>query len=481
MFAWLSQEVLVDNIDISIITVPLLVFNLLFIGINIFILIMYLIVYPKTIQSQKKAKQRLDSDFFLKNAVNGYSGDPLFRQGLCSIIIPAHNEESVIKNTIFNCLLQTYTNIEIIPVCHNCKDSTFTRCKEMLDRRVRAFNLNTKESGKSIALNYGVKMSKGKYILILDADGRLGKNFIEDMLPMFVDKNYAAIQGKLASSNRSYNFLTRLLSLEVDLWSTPFITVRDFLIHRTSLLGTGYIIKKNILMKMGGFSNHLVDDFELTFRLLRKKYRIGFAPLSIIYDEKPPSLDLMFNQRGRWLRGFFDLLRHRIAEPKDILGNLVWVSPIANFTNMALLLILAYSSLHYLGFHYYPFYFSYIPFTIWLELIALNFLLNTFVLVKLYGKQGLKSAVLLPLFLPFSNYYLMASLKAFFIKSWAESKTTHGFRTEKEIFPTVNATQFHKNSILENNIDISRTEKEIPHITNAVQFSKAAVTKTDLK
>jgi len=424
-----GKEILVDQVDISFFTYPLLAFNLVFMVIGLFILGFFLFAYPKAIERQKLAKETsaksIHRDAFqLKSTVSDL---------LCSIIIPAHNEEKVIKETISECLLQTHSNIEIIVICHNCTDRTFARCKEETDPRVFAYELHTKSSGKGIALNYGVILARGSYVLVLDGDGKLNKTFIDDILPMFEQDKFAAVQGRYIPSNREYNLLTRLLGLEGDLWSSPFMTIRSVLDNRTPLGGTGYIIKKNALIAVGGFRNHLVDDYELTFRLLRNKYRIGFAPLSINYDEKPPTLNIMFNQRGRWVKGFLNLLKQRVAEPRDFLGNLFWVNPLTSFVNLITLSIMAYSSLHQLFFHFYPFSFAYISFNFWLILMGLNFVLSAAVLVRLYGRTGFKYSILLPIYAMFTNYYLVAGIKSFFIKSWGESKTEHGFKITEEL------------------------------------------------
>src|SRR5688500_12038681 len=150
---------------------------------------------------------------------------------LSSIIIPTRNEESVIKRTIQTCLQQTHKNVEVMVVCHNCSDATYERAK-LEDPRVKVYELNTAESGKGIALNYGVEKSQGNYLLVLDSDGLLTNNFIELALPLF-QSGYAAVQGRYISSNRNFNFITRMLSLEGDLWSTPFMSIRSFFGRRT--------------------------------------------------------------------------------------------------------------------------------------------------------------------------------------------------------------------------------------------------------
>ena len=100
------------------------------------------------------------------------------------------------------CLEQTYKNIEVIVICHNCTDRTFQEA-QVKNPRVHAFDFRTKAAGKGIALNFGVENAKGKYLLVLDADGLLSRDFIEKAIPIF-DNGYAAVQGRYIPSNRDY-------------------------------------------------------------------------------------------------------------------------------------------------------------------------------------------------------------------------------------------------------------------------------------
>jgi poly-beta-1,6-N-acetyl-D-glucosamine synthase len=412
-------EILVDtNVDLTYFTIPILGFNLMYVCMLIFVLALYMGSYGKVRKYQMTMKKNASEKFRSQTE-------------LCSIIIPARNEESVIKRTVLNCLQQTYQNIEVIVVCHNCTDRTYEEA-QVEDPRVKVFALNTKEAGKGIALNYGVEKSAGKYLLVLDSDGLLTRDFLENALPLF-DGNYAAVQGRYIPSNRNFNFVTRMLALEGDLWSTPFMTIRSLIGRRTALGGTGYIVRKDILAKVGMFANHLVDDYELTFRLLRNGYRIAFAPYSINYDEKPPTLEFMMRQRARWGKGFISLLKTRIAEGSDVLGNLYWLNPIAAITGLIMLLIPAYAAVHFLIFDYYPYTYTYIPLNIWLVLAGVLFALQAAVLVRQYGRKGLAYAIQLPALTPFSHYWFVAFIKAFSVRSWANTKTVHGFIKETKV------------------------------------------------
>ena len=352
-------EILVDSdIDLTYFTLPLLGFNLIYVFMLIMIFILYFGAYASVRKYQLRMKERVSDRF--RNQME-----------LCSIIIPARNEESVIKRTVLDCLKQTYQKIEVIVICHNCSDRTYDEAK-VDDPRVKVFDLQTKEAGKGIALNFGVEKSSGNYIMVLDSDGLLTRDFLENALPLF-EGNYCAIQGRYIPSNRSFNFVTRMLALEGDLWSTPFMTIRTWLGRRCPLGGTGYIIRKDILLKVGTFANHLVDDYELTFRLLREGYKIAFAPLSINYDEKPPTLDFMLRQRARWAKGFIDLLGTRVADRSDIVGHIFWLNPIAAVSGFIMLMIPGFAALHYLIYDYYPYTYAYMPLTIWFMLTGVLF------------------------------------------------------------------------------------------------------------
>jgi cellulose synthase/poly-beta-1,6-N-acetylglucosamine synthase-like glycosyltransferase len=420
IYPWIyGIEILVNTeLDLTYFTLPILGFNLIYVFMLVLIFALYLGTYGRVRKYQMKMKKNASETF--RNQTE-----------MCTIVIPARNEESVIKRTVLNCLQQTYKNIEIIVVCHNCNDRTYDEAR-VEDPRVKVFELQTKESGKGIALNYGVERSKGNYILVLDSDGLLTHDFLENALPFF-DENYAAVQGRYIASNRNFNFVTKMLALEGDLWSTAFMTVRSHLGRRCPLGGTGYIVRKDILAKVGMFANHLVDDYELTFRLLRNGYRIVYAPLSVNYDEKPPTLEFMFRQRARWGRGFMDLLGTKLAEGSDIIGHIYWLNPISAICGLIMLMIPAYAALHYLILDYYPFTYTYIPLTAWLALTGALFALQALVLVREYGRRGFVYAAQIPALTPFSHYWFVSFMKAFTVKSWANTKTTHGFMKETRI------------------------------------------------
>ncbi len=78
-------------------------------------------------------------------------------------------------------------------------------------------------------------------------------------------------------------------------------------------------------------------------------------------------------------------------------------------------------------FGYFPFYYTSITINEWLLITGIIGIIQSAVLVKQYGWDGLKHALYLPIFNPFILYVLVTFIRALGIKSWGNTKTIHGF------------------------------------------------------
>jgi cellulose synthase/poly-beta-1,6-N-acetylglucosamine synthase-like glycosyltransferase len=397
----LSIPVEMSNwLNLSFVTWTLIGLSLVGSSLWFIIHVLYPFVRNRVIKEQLQA---------VKNARYGNYHKPLV-----SIIVPARDEDGVIQRTIRGCLSQSYLNTEVLAICHNCSDNTFHEAQSIYDKRVRVFDLNTAQAGKGIALNHALMEARGEYLLIVDSDAILSHDFIHLALPLFRN-GYAAVQGKIVGSNRDYSLVSRMLALESEMFSVPFMAVRHFLDKRVPLGGTGLLIRKDILNAVGGFRNELIDDFELSFRLFRHKHRIAFAPLSIVYDEKPPALRSMITQRSRWVKGHMDLLKEKIPETSDIIGNIYWLQPIFMVANISLIGLISYSVIHYIFFGFYPYTFSFMPIHIWLAMAGISYLLQMIILIQDNGSKALRDAGYIALLIPFSHYWYATLARAFFV------------------------------------------------------------------
>lgn len=95
-----------------------------------------------------------------------------------SIIIPVHNSSKYLKKCIDSVLKQTYKNIEVICIENGSKDNSLKILKQY--KTIKTYSL--KESGISLARNYGIKKAKGEYLYFLDSDDYTKENLIEELV-----------------------------------------------------------------------------------------------------------------------------------------------------------------------------------------------------------------------------------------------------------------------------------------------------------
>lgn len=104
-----------------------------------------------------------------------------------SVIIPCYNQGKYIGEAIQSVLASTYTNFEIIVVNDG---STNFLTNEILKTqswpKTKIYNITNQ--GVSFARNFGIKNSRGKYILPLDADDKISKDYIADSIAI-LDSN----------------------------------------------------------------------------------------------------------------------------------------------------------------------------------------------------------------------------------------------------------------------------------------------------
>lgn len=97
-----------------------------------------------------------------------------------SIIITLYNYADYIGECLQSCIDQTFSDIEIIVVddCSTDRSIEIVQQYHNIDKRIRIFTLPVNH-GYSYAKNYGIKMSNGKYIALIDADDKLTQRSIE--------------------------------------------------------------------------------------------------------------------------------------------------------------------------------------------------------------------------------------------------------------------------------------------------------------
>ncbi len=223
-----------------------------------------------------------------------------------TVMIPAHNEETVISNTVENILSMDYENFDIIVIDDRSTDNTANVIRELEQKHDKITALvRAKDAfpGKSAVLNDAFQIAKGDAILVFDADATVEPDFLSKLIPNLEPKDVGAVQARKVIRNKNVNLLTRCQNNEYTM-DTHLQVGRDSVKGAVELRGNGELIKREALEDIGGWNNYtLVDDLDMSTRLHIKGWDIRFCPDTVVYEEGITYLRPLFRQRRRWLEG----------------------------------------------------------------------------------------------------------------------------------------------------------------------------------
>lgn len=187
---------------------------------------------------------------------------------IVSIIIPLHNAEAYILETLKSCFEQIYTNIEVIVVENGSSDNSWEFLNTIADTRLQCYQIDI--ANASAARNFGYKKATGDYIMFLDADDIVSKTKIDKQLRVLENLE----EGWIASCawGKFTNSIEQACFIQQDTWR-----IKDPVQWCiTSWNGGGmmipgcWLIPKPIIEKAGLWNETLTlhDDGEFMCRVL---------------------------------------------------------------------------------------------------------------------------------------------------------------------------------------------------------------------
>jgi len=222
-----------------------------------------------------------------------------------AIVIPAHNEETTIRDTLRCCAELDYPTekYRVYVIADNCSDRTAEiAASEGAACLVRA---DEQRRGKGYALEWAlpqVMRESHDAVVILDADCRLDS----DALWKF-DRRLAAgsraLQASVVIANPEHNALSYVLALANLLENDFFYAPKSALGMAVYLQGTGMVLSRETLLRYPWKVHTITEDADYSCQLLSGEERIEFARNVRVYSDSPPSRAQLRVQRSRWIVG----------------------------------------------------------------------------------------------------------------------------------------------------------------------------------
>lgn len=351
-----------------------------------------------------------------------------------SIIVPAHNEDITICDTIESLLDLSYNKYEIIIIDDGSTDDTVKKlietyglvkidrpihysikCKDATDYYVSyhhkvPISLILKENGgKADSLNMGINVSEFPYVVCMDADSILQKDALENIArPVLEKKNVVAVGGMVRIVNgqtfKDGNIVNYhlpkniLLCMQILEYDRSFLASRllfDKFNGNLIISGAFGLFKKETLIEVGGYDSTTIgEDMELVVRLHaymkknKREYRIAYASNAICWSQAPETFKDLIKQRKRWHIGLFQSL----------------------FKNKSILISPEYGLVSVISFSYFLIYELFSPF---IELFGIF----TMILASIFGLINIRFMILF--FAVYAFFNVLMSLTAFFTRVYS--------------------------------------------------------------
>lgn len=275
-------------------------------------------------------------------------------------VIPAHNEESVIKNLVDSLQEQDYPKelYDIYVIADNCNDNTAQIAKDSGAIVLKRFDEEHKTKG--FALNWFLQQKieeNADYdaMCVFDADNIVDKNFLKNMNKKLC-QGEEVVQGYRDIKNPTDSWISAGYAIFYWMMHRFYHLARYNLGLSPLLNGTGFMVKFDLLKPDGWQTETLTEDIEYSLINIASGRKLGWAVDAIVYDEQPTTFKASWSQRSRWSVGHLQCMKRYT---KDLANGVKEHKTLMNFDGLLYMfgipmmlltfLLLGVNTLLYLG------------------------------------------------------------------------------------------------------------------------------------
>jgi glycosyltransferase involved in cell wall biosynthesis len=184
---------------------------------------------------------------------------------LVSVIVPCYDQAQYLSEALQSVVDQTYSNWECIIVNDGSPDNTVEVAKKWLEKDSRFKYIYKENGGLSSARNAGIEIAEGEFILPLDADDRIGTNYL----------SLAVDEFKKDSELKVVYCKAEKFGDEVGEWKLPCYSIKNLAIN--NMIFCSAIFKRADWERTGGYDVNMIyglEDWEFWISILKNEGRV---------------------------------------------------------------------------------------------------------------------------------------------------------------------------------------------------------------
>lgn len=230
---------------------------------------------------------------------------------LVTIQLPVFNEMYVMERLLNNIVQLKYpkNKLEIQVLDDSTDESLQTTAAQIKLLQIAGIDIQhicrTNRKGfKAGALKEGLKIAKGDFIAIFDADFLPKEDWLFQTIPYFKDEHIGVVQTRWTHINKNYSTLTKIQAFALDAHFTLEQVGRNSKGHFINFNGTAGIWRKSCIYDAGNWEGDtLTEDLDLSYRAQLKNWKFKYLEDIETPAELPVIISAARSQQFRWNKG----------------------------------------------------------------------------------------------------------------------------------------------------------------------------------
>lgn len=232
-----------------------------------------------------------------------------------AVIVPAHNEELGLANTLTAILPQLKPSDQLVVVADNCNDQTASIAKSMGAFVLERFNLQHR--GKGYALDHAMKYlvnNAPDIVIIVDADCIVADNLVATLASECMNLQRPVQANYLMTFEQKTGLKQQVTEFAWLVKNTVRPLGYKTLGFPCQLMGTGMAFLWKDLSACNLASGHLVEDMQLGLDLAKMGKPPLFTMGTHVHSYFPVSVQGQSTQRARWEHGHLSVILNELPK-----------------------------------------------------------------------------------------------------------------------------------------------------------------------